>query len=219
MKKAILSMMVLAALTATKTNAQVKDNLSFGPIVGFGHTWNSYDYGTGIDKKFKPSLNIGGRLVYSATPKLGFGLDATYRTEGVKIKSSSLETTSNTDYIRLDPKIYYFLGKYGQAFRPKIGVGPSFGFLVGGKTKYENTSGGTALPESDAKDAYKGFDFGVSGLIGFNYRLKSKTWLNVDAVYNNGFTDITKATNTSPQNRSLFLNVGVTFGIGHAGKK
>lgn len=219
MKKAILSMMVLAALTATKTNAQVKDNLSLGPIVGFGHSWNSYDYGTGVEKKFNPSLNIGGRLVYSAAPKIGLGLDATFRTEGVKTESGSLKSTSHANYIRLDPKLYYFFGKYGQAFRPKIGVGPSFGFLVGGRTRYENPSGGAALPETDTKDSYKNFDFGVAGSVGFNYRLKSKTWLNVDAGYNHGLVDITKTNTSSPQNRSLFLNVGVTFGIGHTAVK
>jgi outer membrane protein W len=216
MKKAFLSMMVLAALTSTKSNAQVKDNLSLGPIGGFGHSTISGDIGTGTKRKFEPSLNVGGRLVYSATPKLGFGLDATFRTEGGKFESSALENRVNLNYVRLDPKLLYFFGDYGQALRPKIGVGPSFGFLVGGKDVTKN--GSTVVEEIDSKDAYKGFDFGLSALLGFNYRIKNKTWLNVDASYNHGLTDVLKANNTdnSLQNRSIFLNVGVTFGIGHA---
>jgi outer membrane protein W len=219
MKKAILSMMVLAALTATKTNAQVKDNLSLGPIGGFGHSWISGDVRTpGIERKFEPSLNVGGRLVYSATPKVGFGLDATFRTEGGKFALSTLENRVNLNYIRLDPKILYFFGEYGQALRPKIGVGPSFGFLTGGKDVTKNATAVTK--EVNSKDAYKSFDFGVSALLGFNYRLKSKTWLNVDASYNHGLTDVLKNnTRDALNNRSLFLNVGVTFGIGHAGDK
>lgn len=69
MKKAFLSMMMLAALTG-KTNAQLKDNLSLGPIGGFGHSTISGDIGAGVERKFEPSLNVGGRLVYSATPKI-----------------------------------------------------------------------------------------------------------------------------------------------------
>lgn len=209
--------MLLTALTATKTNAQVKDNLSLGPIGGFGHSWISGDLPSGTERKFEPSLNVGGRLVYSATPKLGFGLDATFRTEGGRFETSNVENRVNLNYIRLDPKLLYFFGEYGQRLRPKIGVGPSFGFLVGGKT--ENTIGSTNS-ELSSKDYYKGFDFGLSGLLGFNYRLKSKTWLNVDASYNHGLTDVVKNNSgNSAQNRSLFLNVGVTFGIGHAGEK
>lgn len=218
MKKAILSMMVLAALTATKTNAQVKDNLSLGPIGGFGHSWMSGNNGPGNERKFEPSLNVGGRLVYSATPKIGFGLDATFRTEGGKFESSTLENRVNLNYIRLDPKVFYFFGKYGQAFRPKIGVGPSFGFLVGGKDVTKNATAVTE--EFNSKDIYKGFDFGLSALLGFNYRLKNKTWLNVDASYNHGLTNVVKNNiGDAFHNRSLFLNVGVTFGIGHAGEK
>ncbi len=208
--------MMLAAFVATKTNAQIKDNLSFGPLVGFGHSTISYDYGSGVSKKFNPSFNGGARLVYSATPNLGFGLDGTFRMEGVKLESGTVKQTVHLNYINLDPKLYYFFGKYGQSFRPKIGIGPNFGFLVGGKTK---TTIGTTTTETKSKDFYNGFNFGLAGALGFNYRIKSGTWLNVDAVYNNGLSDLSKNDNVSPKSRSIFLNVGVTFGIGHVESK
>ena len=214
MKKMLFGAMMLATLAATKTNAQLRDNLSFGPLVGFGHSWITDVEGL----KFHPSFNGGARLVYSATPHFGFGLDGTFRTEGYKAQTSISKTTGNLNYINLDPKLYYFFGKYGQAIRPKIGVGPNFGFLVGGKVKNSPVSGpGSA--DLKAKDFFAGFDFGLSGVLGFNYRIKSGTWLNVDAVYNNGFSDLTKANTTSLESRSLFLNVGVTFGIGHVESK
>lgn len=216
MKKMLFGTMMLAALAVTKTNAQLRDNLSLGPIVGFGHSWISYDYPSGVSKKFNPSFNGGLRLVYSATPHLGFGLDGTFRTEGVKLEYSGIKSTTHLNYINLDPKLYYFFGEYGQAIRPKIGIGPNFGFLVGGKSK---TTSGTTTTETKAKDDYNGFNFGLSGALGFNYRIKSGTWLNVDAVYNNGFSDLSKDDNESPKSRSIFLNVGVTFGIGHVESK
>lgn len=216
MKKILFGTMMLAAMAVTKTNAQVKDNLSLGPIVGFGHSWMSTDLGDGVDYKFNPSFNGGLRLVYSATPNLGIGLDGIFHQEGFKAESAGAKSTTHLNYINLDPRIYYFFGQYGQAFRPKLGVGPDFGFLVGGK---QTTMIGNTETEIKAKDVYNSFNFGVSGLVGFNYRIKSGTWLNVDAVYKNGFSDLTKAGGSDPKSRSLFLNVGVTFGIGHVENK
>lgn len=215
MKKILFGTMMLAALAVTKTNAQVRDNLSLGPLVGFGHSWTTGDLGTNVDRKFNPSFNGGLRLVYSASPNLGIGLDGIFHQEGQKTEFTGGKTTVHLNYINLDPKLYYFFGKYGQRLRPKIGVGPNFGFLVGGKIKSEAANTTT---EFKAKDAFNGFNFGVSGLVGLNYRLMSKTWLNVDAVYNNGFSDLVKGPDES-KSRSLFLNVGVTFGIGHVEPK
>jgi hypothetical protein len=216
MKKILFGTMMLAALAVSKTNAQVRDNLSLGPIVGFGHSWSSYQYPSGYEQKFNPSFNGGARLVYSATPHFGIGLDGIFHQEGNKVEFGNATSTTHLNYINLDPKLYYFFGKYGQALRPKIGIGPNFGFLVGGKIKTEN---GSAESELKSKDYYNGFNFGLSGAIGFNYRLKSKTWLNVDAVYNNGFSDLTKGPSDDPNSRSIFLNVGVTFGIGRVEPK
>lgn len=216
MKKVIFSTILLAILALTNTHAQVRDNLSLGPIAGFGHSWVNKITDNSVSTVFNPSFNGGARLVYSATPHIGFGIDATFRNEGIKVKDDNYLSTNYFNYINLDPKVYYFFGQYGQAFRPKIGVGPNFGFLVGGKSK---TKIGTNTIEVKSKDYFKGFNFGLAGTIGFNYRLKSKTWLNVDAVYNNGLSDLTKDDTNNPNSRSIFLNVGVTFGIGHVEKK
>jgi outer membrane protein W len=184
--------------------------------VGFGHSWTNAETATGTSKKFNPSFNAGLRLVYSASPNLGIGLDGIFHQEGQKTEFTGGKSTVHLNYINLDPKLYYFFGKYGQSFRPKIGIGPDFGFLVGGK---QTTTIGTTESEIKAKDVFKGFNFGASGLVGFNYRIKSGTWLNVDAVYKNGFSDLTKDNGSDIKSRSIFLNIGVTFGIGHVEKK
>jgi outer membrane protein W len=165
--------------------------------------------------KFNPSFNGGGRIVYSASPNLGIGLDGVFRTEGFKSEITNGKTIHRLHYINLDPKLYYFFGKRGQGFRPKIGIGPNFGFLVGGKTKVESPSFPVNIK---SKEIYKGANLGIAGTLGLNYRIKSGTWLNVDAVYNHGISDLTKG-GGDPQSRSLFLNVGATFGIGNYKKK
>ncbi len=220
MKKLLLSTLMLLTLAATKTNAQVKDNLSFGPILGFGHSTISGEIeGEEAKKSFNASYNIGVRLMYSSHPHWAFGGDMSFRTEGVKIASTSSDEKINlkSNYFRIDPKAYYFLGEQGQSFRPKIGIGPSFGFLVGGKTKI--LEGSTVIDEGNTSDIINGFDLGLAGALGFNYRLSSKTWLNVDATYTHGLLDIIKENDEEAiHNRSLFLNVGVLFGIGGAKK-
>lgn len=220
MKKFFLGSLMLLTVAANKINAQVKDNLSFGPILGFGHTSISGEIDDEEAKKsFNASYSIGVRLMYSNHPHWAFGGDMAFRTEGVKVtsKTSDDKIQLKANYFRIDPKAYYFFGEQGQSFRPKIGIGPSFGFLVGGKTKiYE---GSTVLDEGNTSDIVNGFDLGLAGALGFNYRLSTKTWLNVDLAYTHGLLDIVKENDDDAiRNRSLFLNVGVLFGIGGAKK-
>ena len=220
MKKFLLTILILSALISGKTNAQINDNLFFGPIIGFGHSSISGAIDNDAKKKFNPSFNVGMRLIYSINPHWGFGGDMSYKTEGAKVGSTSSteEVRLHLDYIRIDPKAYYFFGKQGQPFRPKLGFGPSLGFLIGGKTRlYDN---GTLTDEFSSSEFAKGFDFGLGGTLGFNYRIKSGMWLNVDATYTHGLLDIVKDNTDDPavHNRSLFLNVGVLLGIGSAKK-
>lgn len=210
MKKLVLGMLALA-LTLT-VSAQ---NLSFGPTVGFGHSWM-----TGAENvKFKPGFNVGGTLVYSFVPHWGVGADirASFM-EGVRSKiengNTSIESKVNATYLRIPVKLYHFFGDYGDRVRPKIYIGPSVGFLLGGKIKGETTIGNTSTEtEADTKDYLKGIDFGFIAGAGANFRLQRNTWLNLDLVYGNGLIDVTEANNYSAH-RNLSLNVGVTFPLG-----
>lgn len=219
MKKFTLSFLMLLMLAVGAAKAQESNNLSFGPIAGFGHSSVSSEIDDEVtDKKFNPSYNLGVRLMYSKHPHWGFGMDVSYRTEGVKVGADSTTLRLRTNYIRVDPKAYYFFGESGKPFRPKVGLGPSLGFFTGGKVaNYEN---GEKTDEETISDFVTKIDLGISGAIGFNYRLSSNTWLNADLAYTYGLMDIKKDNEDEAalRNRSIFLNVGVLFGIG-GGKK
>jgi len=205
MKKAtIFGAFIMMAFGATA------QHLSLGPTAGFGHSWLSDD-ATSRDSRFHPSYNIGGKLVYSTLTNWGFSLDAKFSGEGGTIGDNSDDKTKlNFNYIRVPVQAIYFFGKVGNAIRPKVSLGPSFGFLVGGKIKqYVN---GNVVSEVKAKDVVKSFDLGINGAVGLNFRISKATWLNADLSYTHGLTNIAKGADI--KQRNLGLNVGVLFPIG-----
>lgn len=213
MKKILFSTLVLAAV-ATGAQAQ---NLSLGPIVGLNHSWMS---NAGNKAQFNPGLGIGATLTYSFNPKWGVGADLKYSMEGVKTMSENTLTTTirdaNLNYVRFQPKLIRFFGDLGDRIRPKIYVGPSVGFLTGGKiiTDVEPKQGGAVITtESLSKDSYNKVDAGLFAGAGLNYRIGKAMWLNTDLNYNHGLVDVAKS-NVNSATRALSFNVGITFPIG-----
>ena len=187
--------------------------LSLGPTAGFGHSWVSMDQEpSGFDKAFHASYNIGAKLVYSIVTNWGLSADLKFSSEGGTYKSASGndKLVLRANYIRVPIQGIYFFGDYGDRVRPKISTGPSFGFLVGGKSKSIVNEQTTS--ETDISNVMKGFDFGWDFAGGANVRLSRNTWLNADIMYKLGITDISKNANAM-HNRGLGFNVGVAFGI------
>ena len=109
-------------------------------------------------------------------------------------------------------KFQYFFGELGDNFRPKIFAGPSFAFLIGGKSEIR---AGETTTTIDSKDVFEGFDVGLLGGLGFNYRLAERTWLNFDVAYTHGMLDVAGSkSNSDAKNRLVNVNVGVAFGFG-----
>jgi outer membrane protein W len=193
----------------------VAQNVSIGPVVGVSHAWI-----TGFENTtFKPSVNIGGTLVYSFVPHWGIGGDirASFF-EGVRTKVESGGNKQianyNATYLRVPLKVYHFFGQYGDRVRPKIYIGPEVGFFLGGKTKTETTVGDIKNEvKTDSKDGFKSMDLGFVAGGGVNCRLQKNIWLNVDLVYNNGLIDISEA-NSYNANRNIGISAGVTFPLG-----
>lgn len=210
MKKATI---VFGAFIMMAIGAKAQ-HLSLGPTAGFGHSFLSDGDGD-TKNRFHPSYNIGGKLVYSTLTNWGFSLDAKYSGEGGTIGDNSDDKLKlNLNYIRVPLQAIYFFGKVGNAIRPKVSLGPSFGFLVGGKIK--NYTNGSVVAEVKAKDYVKSFDLGINGAVGLNFRIAKATWLNADISYTHGLTNISKIAgdDNSLKQRNLGLNLGVLFPIG-----
>ena len=193
-------LLLTALFSSSKLSAQ--DNMSLGPIAGFGHSWIS-----GSDNKYQPAGSVGITFTYSPIAHLGFGADLLYSIEGGKWQAGANNIITKADYIRMPLTVKYFFGQVGDRLRPRIQLGPSFGFLIGGHQVVE-----TADKEEQSVDV------GITVGAGLNYRLMQKTWLLADVSYYNGLTKVYNNTAVDGRNRNIQFNLGVAFGIGKAVK-
>ena len=177
----------------------VAQDKSIGPTIGYNHAWGT---GTGVESR--PGFNAGVIFNYSFNEHWGLGASLLYSLEGAKVKG--IDQTLDLSYVRIPLRAIYYFGDYGNAFRPKIFLGPSLGFLVGAKQKIGSTN-------IDLKDNFQSFDLGLLVGAGFNYRLKDQTWLNVDLGYTNGLLNTSTLNSVESQNRLFNLNIGVAFGL------
>ena len=211
MKKLTILFAALFMVSAiSKLNAQT---FSIGPTAGFGHSWITNIDGDG---KFNPMWSAGFSFIYSNKTNFGIGVDIKYSSEGNKKHYKPGDNGSTVDfvgiinenYIRVPVKIIYFAAKYGSAVRPKLYVGPSFGFLTSANQVYDDDK-----TKQDIKRFMKSFDFGITAGAGLNFRLASKTWLNTDLAFYQGLSNITKNQGTTQHNGNLGVNVGLLLGL------
>ena len=207
MKKILIVFAVLLAVS--DLSAQ---NLSFGLNGGIGHSWTSIEKGS-FERRLHPYYNLGGKMVYSFVTNWGVSADVRFSSEGHTVgNDNDNKTVFRANYLRVPIQGIYFFGKYGDRVRPKISIGPSLGFLVGGKLR--NIANGNEQAEMKATSYLKTLDFGVNVAAGGNVRIGPATWLNLDLAYYHGVTDIVDNNQVKGKNRNLGVNVGVTFPIG-----
>lgn len=201
MKNLIFTLAIVLCCTSLAHTQE----FSLGPTVGINNAWIDKVPG---DNDGQIGLNAGLTLVYSTEEHWGVGADIKYSGEGVQTKLRGVTAHSHVNYVRIPLKIIYFFNNFGNDFRPKIYLGPSFGLLAGGKTT-QFLDAGTI--EVDSKDLYEDFDLGLTFGTGFNYRISPGAWLNLDLAYGHGITDIAKF--GEGYNRNVSLNVGVAWGL------
>jgi outer membrane protein W len=193
---------LLVALLLTNATLISAQTLSIGPMIG----GNVSTFTAISNNKGLIGLSLGGFANYSVNDHFGLGLKVMYAQLGTAFDVNSEHL--RLDYVQVPITAVYYFGETGNQFRPKVFAGIYLAPLIKATNK-----NGDELLGTDGKSAYNNFDFG--GLIGagFNYRIQSRTWLNVDAGLTRGLTDVTKNT-TNYQNMSFGINVGVSFPIG-----
>ncbi|HOY14376.1 MAG TPA: porin family protein [Saprospiraceae bacterium] len=177
-------------------NAQSNDNFSLGPKIGINFA-NVNSENTDINT----GLVFGITSTYSLNEMSGIGVDLLYSQQGFKSGNSSVDL----NYVKVPVLYKFFFNKLGDAFRPRLELGLSPGFLLTAKTN-----------DVDVKPAYNSFDIGAMGGLGFNYRVGSRLWLNVDLRADLGLTNLSN-TNVlglnDLKNRTIGFNIGLAYGI------
>jgi len=175
-------------------------NFSVGPIIGLNYSNLRGDVENNSGK-----MGFAGGIFanYSITDQFGLTGQVLYSQQGAKFEASGVENAFKLSYVQVPILGAYYFGK--EKFRPKVLLGPQFGFLLSATDK----DGNDLDPNGDFLETT---DFGVTGGLGFNYNLAPKIWLNADVRYNLGLTDLSKST-TSIQNSNLAIMVGVSIGF------
>lgn len=189
-------MLLFSAAVYAQPGGPSRKTLSFGPIMGYGHGWTTPTKYS----EYKPALSAGAFAIYSPVEHWGLGMDVRYSIEGsTKDYPEGGTVKIEEHYLRVPLRVIYFGGSYGDDFRPKLALGPSMGFLIGYKAPQYISA--------------NGFDFGLLGSAGFNYRITDGVWFNTDVSYYHGFSDVIQHTSNREQQRNLSLNLGIGIEI------
>ncbi len=190
---------------------------SVGITVGSGSCWMS---NTNQDVVHKQSCNVGGTYIYSSKTHWGFGVDIKYSREGYKhnyngtlsYEGKQMDERVSSDFIRIPIRAIYFFNDNTHKVRPNISVGPSFGFLTGGKIRNEDEN--TIYTKTPVKNIYNSIDCGVQGTIGLSFKLAKALWLSTDIAYYQGLITQNTYGDRNMMNRNLVLNLSLRIGVG-----
>lgn len=200
---------LIVCLSTTYLKAQ---HISIGPTAGIGHSWLNSNVTAAGKNLFLPTYSAGVKLVYSIESNWGVSADVKFLSEGgSRGIDNSNKTVERLNFLRIPVQGIYFFGEYGDRVRPKISIGPSIGFLVGGKLK--TYSNGKMVQEYPNKNNFNKVDIGVNAAVGANIRICKSTWLNTDLTYYHGLTNISKGANNLKLN-GLGINLGILFPFG-----
>lgn len=228
----IFILILIATSAINNSNAQTTtassgftSYFSAGPRLGVNFSDLS-----GVDNSdMKAGLLAGAFVVYSFQEHFGVSLDLLYSREGAKYTTTlttpgfefKSDVKSRLNYLRIPLQACVFFGQYGDAFRPKVSLGPDLGLLLSAENKSTTTTndGTTSSEESttkDSKDNFKSTDFGAIAGAGFNLRVAEETWFNFDLRYYIGASDIRDvqpAGTDDIKNTNISVSAGIAFGF------
>ncbi len=196
------STIFLFTILLTQVSILKAQTLSVGPMVGI----NASTFSGSTNTKYLTGVAIGAFGNYSINEHVGIGTKFLYSQLGTDYEN--LNYINRLHYLQLPITAIYYFGELGDKFRPKIFGGPYLGTLLGATLK-----DGVKITEPNGGPVYKKLDVGATVGLGFNYLILSRTWLNVDAGFSQGFTDVNESPSASFKNQAFGLNVGVSFPI------
>lgn len=182
-------------LTAQSSVKLTPRNFSIGPMggVNFANVDNDAT-------KSSPGLILGLTSTYSISETSGIGVDALFTQQGFEYSGTAIKA----NYVKVPITYKFFFNELGDAFRPKLSLGFSPGFLVSAKT-----------PTGEVTNSFNKFEAGILGGLGFNYRVGSRIWLNADVRADLGIINTSDGYGGLGElkNRSVGVVVGVAYGL------
>lgn len=195
LKKGIILVCLASLLTGYQLNAQ--DDFSIGPRVGV----NFSNVSNVENSSSLTGLAIGLTSTYSISESSGITVDLMASHEGFSINDDDFRAT----YLQIPILFDVFFGELGSAFRPKVYVGVTPGFLLGAKFNDDKI---------DDLDGFKKFNLALTGGLGFNARVASRIWLNADLRAYLGLTDTSDNVVDEKNTQSTIQpSIGLAYGL------
>lgn len=160
---------------------------SIGDKITVGHSWTVGNRDANEKYKFHPSVQVGRMGKLNFGPNVNLGLGTFFSTEGVTFNNETTDEVyeQRMNYIRVPLIASFDLGSSVSRVLPRISVGPSVGFLVGGKTLTKDNN--------DALDGYKTtkvmdtkVDAGINAALGLNVRVTEGFTFSPEITYYHG---------------------------------
>lgn len=190
MKKLFITALILIGFGLTQQSVA---QMQFALGIKGGPNFANLDTKSSVGENYKnrTGFHAGAFALFKFT-KVGIQPELLFSKQGSNIQFNSQDVEANFDYINIPIilKLYTVAGINIQA-------GPQFGFLSGGELK--STVNGIKSTQ-DAKDFYKGSDFGVALGLGWDLPFG----LTLDARYNLGLSKMNDGSNATESKNQVF---------------
>ncbi|WP_346236787.1 outer membrane beta-barrel protein [Niabella insulamsoli] len=188
-----------------------------------GHSWtvgnrNNED----LKYAFHPTVAFGRSAYYNFNDNVAIGLGTFFSSEGGTFKidndTEADKAKQRMNYIRLPLGAMFTLGDPSNRVRPRIGLGGSVGFLVGGKT-YAISDDDVFAGAKTTRVMSTKVDAGANASLGFAVRVTEGFTINHDVNYYHGLVENKyDADLNSFTHRNIGLSLGFTI-TGNAMKR
>lgn len=179
----------------------VAQTTSFGPMLGTNITTLSNI----PNAKNTAGLSIGGFFNQSVNEHFGINVKALFSQFGTAYENSTVKNRLN--YFQVPVSAVYYLGNSGNRLRPKVFAG-----LYGASLTNSDENNDNSIVVNGQTD-YKSFDAGGQLGLGFNYRVRPRSWLNVEVGYTQGFVGVSEFQGDNLRNQGYNVNVGLSFAL------
>lgn len=211
MNKLFFSLLTIL-LCSTETNAQ---GWAIGNKALVGHSWTVGNRAADEKYKFHPTVMVGRNAVYNINKNVGLGLGTFFSTEGVTFENSTtdIRTQMRMNYIRIPLFANFNFGDARSRIMPRLSIGPSVGFLVGGKM-YAINDKDAFIGVKTVKGMNTKIDAGINASLGFNIRVVDGFWINHDINYYHGLVEQEPNVGASGSRPSFtHRNIGLSLGF------
>ncbi len=184
---------ITIGLLSMSLGSQAQQGWAVSDKVMIGHSWTVGNRSSeNMKYAFHPTVQFGRSALYNFSDNVGIGLGTFFSTEGgrFKVTSGSEEgkAEQRMNYIRVPLGAMFTFGDPANKVRPRLGIGGSVGFLVGGKTYLINDQDAFAGSKTTKIMSTK-VDAGANASLGFSVRVADGFLINHDVNYYHGLVE------------------------------